>query len=379
MNDDLIARMPEGPGKERLKQCVAQGRAESDGKLSEYRRKFDERQAAAVAAAQASQASTRRVKSLTCDNPRCAKGLLWTCAEPPEHLGKCGRCGESFYCGGECQAVCFNQATGGVSRHRPWCGKLLPPPAPLRLIHHLVSPGALIQLFGGAVCGADAPPPRVRRAYTQLGAVRDLFYPVLDLDEPPGFESIIRSGVGLIPVAKASVSQLDALLGPAVTRAVLIVRRPWVTDGSTTLFDVSTPDTRIDAAALIRAATFAMNYMFREEDRLTDARYGNGLSVHIGSTLPPGYASKIFAITDENDRVTSIGVDPRSRSGLESLFGMTISHVLPPRLRWATRGPFECGEDAPDTIALSVLHLFRPGTWPPTWVAVEAFYTNFSP
>ena len=58
---------------------------------------------------------------------------------------------------------------------------------------------------------------------------------------------------------------------------------------------------------------------------------------------------------------------------------MIPSILLPPRVCWATTGPFQCGEDAPDTVALSQLHLFRPATWPVDWIACEARYTNFSP
>jgi len=172
-----------------------------------------------------------------------------------------------------------------------------------------------------------------------------------------------------------AVSALNSLLRTS-TRALLVVAHPWrhtLTHAgrafgappNVTLFEVS-PGGALDVQRLVDASRAAMKYILREEDRVSrnpPVRYSDtGLLLRVGMSLPPQMAESVGAETDTQGRVTRLGV---ARGGTRFLVGPTVAALMPPRVRWATLGPFRCSEMTPLDIRVSGLRVlsFRVASW----------------
>ena len=244
----------------------------------------------------------------------------------------------STYCSKECQAAAWvgvrSAALTTTDSHRAFCAKLLPPPAPLRLVsrgvavHHLALRGWVPG--EGRAAAVRAPLP--------VG------------------EGVSVSGAWEPPAAKALAPLRAALarLGPAPQRLLLLLMTPWQTPFPAggpdeaprwPIFSVALP---IDAEELVRAVVRATRYIFAEEDRVCNAKYSSGPSMPcVGMEMPPTYAARMGATLDAAGRVTSVGP-----------FGLGGSTVFmgPTSLRWATpQGPFRIGEMCMTDLLLSEL------------------------
>jgi hypothetical protein len=118
-------------------------------------------------------------------------------------------------------------------------------------------------------------------------------------------------------------------------------------------------------------------FMFTEEDRICgDARYEVSGILRVGIHLPLRFARVLKLKVDADGKVLQQdAVTPHHRAAVS---GTSVLQALPPRLRWATQGPFGIGETrmACEDISIRSLAFHHPPDWPAGWFTV---YANFKP
>ena len=282
-----------------------------------------------------------------CDRLACSSGLLgWSGAQPSPKIMSCGGCGEARYCSKDCQRI---EWRGG---HKAYCAALRPPPRPLRLLQRLVPGAALAPLLP-----------------------LDWLDKMASHDETP-----LPGGMSVAlgwKRAEKKVGALGALLARLAPRRLIVAARHcWAHMGSgsgqTRFADVTLFDYDLTSApsgeALLASCYQAMPYIFREEDRLAKGvRYEPATgSPTLGRPCPPRMAMVMGASVNGESIVIREGP-------MSGIMGMVV--MGPPRYRWETMGPFQCGEMALEDIGISSLDFFHPPAWPKDWYMVVVRFT----
>ena len=189
-----------------------------------------------------------------------------------------------------------------------------------------------------------------------------------------------------------AVARLDKELC-GITRIVLLVMRepfcvgngaPWRTAD---VYDVACP---LDGGGALRTVASAVQYAFREDDRLATApgpggaRYVEGglKSVLLGQAIPPSIAAAAGIELDAAGlAVRVVGATAARAAALPATALIGGACLAPPgaahlpawRMRWATPdGPFALGELPIEALFLSDLIFARPTGWPKEWRTMTA-------
>ena len=306
-----------------------------------------------------------------------------------------------------------------LPQHKPWCGKLMPPPRPLRMVHPLVpgKDGARSGTFIGTrgfhtplgQCAEPAGPAELVTTFSPPVSCSVLGHASvrLPLESMASIRSLEVMGTAQYAAASASdadIARVDAMFKRlAPKRIVLLVPHLSVHEdrleeasgaaaaefclknGASTMPDVTVFEfglepgpggARPGGGSLVSSAVEAMRYIFAEEDRLAPggARYAPGGRMRLGTAMPPLMARGQGVALDSDERIVKL-----APKGLGGIWAMALGQserlqILPPRLRWCSRGPFMMAEAACEDYSLTALSFHHPPEWPAGWYTVFAHF-----
>jgi len=153
------------------------------------------------------------------------------------------------------------------------------------------------------------------------------------------------------------------------------MRNPKVSFGDHSVFQLDVPGSYATTELICDFIGRSQVYMYREEDRITNARYSNHHlgkeRLQRGGPMPPFRAYEKSFKLDANDNIVGFGM-------WEGMYGMTGYFGPGTRtpFRWETDGPFKIGELSLQDNVFKEMQVYVPKFLPKGTVVVVAKFSN---